>query len=448
MSMKWKLKIRNFGKIKEAEIHNSSLRFIVGHNNSGKSYLMTLLWGIEKITNYTSEVPLSEQEIDLSSWISEEQYNRILNGEQFDLHLLDYIDIINCYINLILQKEKDKIVSRLFHFEDVKIEELSLWINPDKSETFMIYKSGMTNVFQLCVHERKQQMIVSDMDTASIESQRLSILHSFVCTLLDSIFIGHNRKDGKAIYLPAARTGFMLTKDIINKTSRRIAFANEENKFEPFTMPIIEFLDAMEAIDSSENSGNLYEEIINLIEDKMLQGKLYVNDNPNKALRFTPAGTKEKLPLRTTSAVVTEVSPLYLLLKNSVTFDIKSIYYEEPEMCLHPQLQQVIARVLIQLANANINLTVTTHSDVIIQHVNNMIRLARIQSFELMQRYGYQKEDLIKNLDVSMYQFIENEDGTTTLEELKCGNYGFEVSAFNDALDNILEEIYSLQEEE
>jgi hypothetical protein len=47
-----------------------------------------------------------------------------------------------------------------------------------------------------------------------------------------------------------------------------------------------------------------------------------------------------------------------------------------------------------------------------------------------------------------MYQFKENEDGTTTLEELKRGEYGFIVPTFNDALDNILEEVYTIQEDE
>lgn len=456
--MKWKLKIKNFGKIKDAEIHDSSLRFIVGNNNSGKSYLMTLLWGIEKITD---DILGDKNDIDLSTWISEENYNQILNGGQYEFYFLDYKDIISCYINLFLQKEKDKLVSKLLNFKNVKIEELSMTFEFEKNEKFMIYNNGIANKKQhevltpgacinLYVNSIEHQISLDNIDRTSIKSQRLSVLREIVHILLESIFIGH--KDGKAVYLPAARTGFMLTKDIINKTSRRIAFANEENKYEPFTMPIIEFLDAMETINTDINSNikasGKYDKICDLIEDRMLQGKLLVSDTPNKALRFTPVGTEEKLPLRTTSAVVTEISPLYLLLKNK-TNSIRSIYYEEPEMCLHPQLQQVIARVLIELTNAGVNLTTTTHSDIIIQHVNNMIRLGyNSQHVELMQKYGYEKDDLLKALDVSMYQFRENEDGTTTLEELKCGEYGFEVPTFNNALDNILEEVYALQEEE
>lgn len=43
--MSWKLKVWEYGKIKQAEIEVAPLTFFVGDNNSGKSYLMSLLWG-------------------------------------------------------------------------------------------------------------------------------------------------------------------------------------------------------------------------------------------------------------------------------------------------------------------------------------------------------------------------------------------------------------------
>ena len=46
MDKKWTLKVENFAKITKAEIELSSFMCFVGDNNSGKSYLMSLLWGI------------------------------------------------------------------------------------------------------------------------------------------------------------------------------------------------------------------------------------------------------------------------------------------------------------------------------------------------------------------------------------------------------------------
>lgn len=46
MNQRWTLHVKNFGKVKEADIEISPLMLFVGDNNSGKSYLMSLLWGI------------------------------------------------------------------------------------------------------------------------------------------------------------------------------------------------------------------------------------------------------------------------------------------------------------------------------------------------------------------------------------------------------------------
>ena len=45
--MYWKLKVSGYGKIEHAEIEVAPLTLFVGDNNSGKSYLMSLLWGIQ-----------------------------------------------------------------------------------------------------------------------------------------------------------------------------------------------------------------------------------------------------------------------------------------------------------------------------------------------------------------------------------------------------------------
>ncbi|MCI8790709.1 MAG: ATP-binding protein [Lachnospiraceae bacterium] len=42
--MGWRLKVSGYGKIESAEIETAPLTLFVGDNNSGKSYLMSLLW--------------------------------------------------------------------------------------------------------------------------------------------------------------------------------------------------------------------------------------------------------------------------------------------------------------------------------------------------------------------------------------------------------------------
>lgn len=46
MDKEWILHVENFAKIKSVDVRITPLMCFVGDNNSGKSYLMSLLWGI------------------------------------------------------------------------------------------------------------------------------------------------------------------------------------------------------------------------------------------------------------------------------------------------------------------------------------------------------------------------------------------------------------------
>ena len=46
MNMAYKLIVENYGKIERAEIEVTPLTLFVGDNNSGKSYLLSLIWAL------------------------------------------------------------------------------------------------------------------------------------------------------------------------------------------------------------------------------------------------------------------------------------------------------------------------------------------------------------------------------------------------------------------
>ncbi|MCB9552837.1 MAG: hypothetical protein H6705_13325 [Myxococcales bacterium] len=47
MAADWTLKVEDFGRIAAAEVTVKPLTVLVGRNNSGKSYLASLIWGTE-----------------------------------------------------------------------------------------------------------------------------------------------------------------------------------------------------------------------------------------------------------------------------------------------------------------------------------------------------------------------------------------------------------------
>lgn len=52
---RWTVHVKNFGKIEEAAVEIAPLTMFVGDNNSGKSYMMTLIYGLLNVRFFLDE---------------------------------------------------------------------------------------------------------------------------------------------------------------------------------------------------------------------------------------------------------------------------------------------------------------------------------------------------------------------------------------------------------
>ena len=88
----------------------------------------------------------------------------------------------------------------------------------------------------------------------------------------------------------------------------------------------------------------------------------------------------------------------------------------------------------------------TTHSDIMIQHINNMCRLSeRNVPGDFMQNLGLVPEDLINAKNVAVYQFTDK--GTSSLvEQILPVSGEFRVETFTNALIKMLEQTSEVQE--
>ena len=134
-----KLIIKNFGKIKEAEIELSNFILFIGDNNSGKSYLMTLIYGLMKYNHSIANIMLQDKEfiysleeyqkikdiVDKYIKINEKIKNNSIVIDSFliykdadkKLNLLkkDEINLFNELLNKLLNKYKIKILRFIFN---------------------------------------------------------------------------------------------------------------------------------------------------------------------------------------------------------------------------------------------------------------------------------------------------------------------------------------------
>jgi predicted ATPase len=88
------------------------------------------------------------------------------------------------------------------------------------------------------------------------------------------------------------------------------------------------------------------------------------------------------------------------------------------------------------LSNAGAKVLVTTHSDYILNEINNCIKLDELKE---------QKEFSISKNSVSAYLF-KNEENETTVKKLEIDKYGISNDNFDEALEELLDTSNELNE--
>lgn len=442
------LHVENYGKIKKAEIQLADLVLFVGDNNSGKSYLTSLIWGFYNIgaERLFSDVGKlnSEAEKELYQWLEEQL--KAAEREDETESIKSVVPLVITVINECLERKKGEFVKWIFNSDKVTIGKLA--IKYELSEEIFCSIKREDDSIKVAIGKKSFQ-ITSEIVYLEKKKMYFNVLVKWLlATVLHIPYISD--RESADIYIPAARTGFMLTKDIISRVGRQRTFnmvseMDEEIEITPFTKPINQFVDEICGLSVESEKEDCKKELAEIIECEMICGSVQISSLPSKEISYLPEGLTESKPLRVSSAVVTELSPLILLFKHRP--GINSLFYEEPEMGLHLQLQQKMGKILVEAVNSGINIVSTTHSDIILQHVNNMIKLKKHDKCEeICKSFGYTEKDLLEGKQVKVYQFINEDSHNVSVEELTCTENGFEIPTFNNALDKIMQENYELQE--
>jgi predicted ATPase len=91
-----------------------------------------------------------------------------------------------------------------------------------------------------------------------------------------------------------------------------------------------------------------------------------------------------------------------------------------------------MGRLLVSMVNSGINIMATTHSDIIIQHINNMCKFYELGTpCELLEELELEKIDSIDKSNIAIYQFCDLGE-SSKVKRIGYTEGGFAIPSFQD----------------
>ena len=452
--------IRNFGKIESADIDLNNLVIFVGENNSGKTYIMQLIYGLFSFFYST----------DFNSFLS--KFDKLsINDEKTVVKNNNtvFYEVLQDEFNSFLNENKDLIIENTFHTRNLSINSLSVEFKKISDDISLVYQFD----FETSDEINKKYLIKKNKETVFTIAYPSNMPDKFIKRvvkrqLLTTIFseltglrnLAYSRLDEKAfIYLPASRSGMMLlyanylANDVKKDFSKDDGYFIEkahntdtENEY-GLTEPIYNFLMFLLKHKNSEIIPEYNKDIISFINDFVINGSF---EKIGTTMRYKPSASDQSIPIYLSSSLVSELAPIYQILSGIQRYNY--IMYDEIETCQHPTKQLQLARLLVRMVNAGYKMIVSTHSDTMALAINNLITLSfKKGKNSLLEKLGYEEKDLLKSANVKAYQFLIGETGKTIIQEIPSHfsvGIGFDFNLFNRTNDKIYQDAVALAEVE
>lgn len=150
-----------------------------------------------------------------------------------------------------------------------------------------------------------------------------------------------------------------------------------------------------------------------------------------------------RLSLSAAASSIKEVSPLIYALNNCGDMN----YYlciEEPEAHMHPQMQVNLMDLLAQCLNHGMWISFTSHSDYIMQRVNQLVKLGSIVKKEkdenkckaLCETLSLRPDSCLDKEKIKVYYFHDNEGGVK-VDTVPVSDRGFQMKTFFDIVEKM-----------
>lgn len=451
-----KVHIENCGAIGFGTIDLSKqVTLFCGENGTGKTYFSYMIYGLLNTRfHIKSEDKIVEQLINEREVAFAIDFSKVVAYRKAMLeNTRDNVDSIFG----ISSDDAEKIFKDLkISFEDSEEEAERILFDAEFIRTANI--QGLK--VQLTKEKKSNNVHVKIQEKEIVPSDALAAINFLLYS-----FVYHSL----AVYPLSGVTVFPVERNSIYTFSKELSIRKQEaldnlqilvdkerkvSKFDIFfnskryPWPVRDGLMVAEDLVEKKKSKSKFYDFAECLENELLHGKVQISNDGE--IQFKPLKSlRTVLPIQMTASIVKTLSSLVVYLKY-IAHENDLIVIDEPEINLHPNIQIILARILVRLSNRGFRLLVSTHSDYIIREVNNMVMLSHLSNKDsVAQRLGYMEDEILQseNLGVYIFKYKNKRCKKVDLDSIEVSESGFSVPSIDDAIEKqnkMAEELFYL----
>ncbi len=483
--------VKNLGPLAEGTVELRPLTIFVGPSNTGKSYMATAVhaaataypglhprsfstYSRRAMRRFTSSLHSVENEElvqiaeSLKDWVGQQ------GGEEANPPELTVATLpasVRSWLNKVTLKElslfQDRVIDRMRQIHEGNSGLVNRKSEPEGFSLGLHQENPLLNL-EMKLTDNSKFLPQFDLSQVPVPPEILKMslslpgsneydFYEIAADLADSAAKSlFSELPAQSYYLPAARSGIAHGHKVLASALVAQSTSVGIRQMNIPTLPGIttEFLSSLISLDRRMGRGRsapALERAIAFIESNVLHGGIAFDESaglPHPEIVYAPAGIEQppgKFTLDHTSSMVSELAPVILFLKYLVNpGDL--LILEEPESHLHPAAQLRMARGIARLVNAGVQVLITTHSDIFVSQINNLLALGQA-SPELAAERGFEAEDFLQENQVGAYLFRDiQKSGGSVIAPLEIDpDTGIDESDFSDVFEAIYDESIALQ---
>lgn len=471
-----KLILKSFGPIDRCELDLSKqFTLIVGQNNIGKSYAISLLYALIKTFNRFRRpfyYPWMDETVE-NDGVRIAQMAELVSSQLSANQSTDEIEITSEIAEILKGQLQLTIVAALQQSLYGTFSEIANLQNRLTKTPLEIRLEDGHFVFSMGLKDNKLTILDFDLghryfakkvkqNRTFKDSEHRSIIYfpegksdNFIDNVTKVLFQLHQRLITNVCgaiydlhYLPASRSGLYQSLSafgqIVAELAKNRSLLRQKIELPGISEPLSDYFLKLSDIrtQGTDETNKAYRDIADEMEKDILKGKVEIESKTKKIL-FKPDGVGLSLDLSTTSSMVSEITPIVTYLRYVLPRALGStkrlpkmreqwsqlMLIEEPEAHLHPEIQIKLVELLVKLSTTTpTKIILTSHSNYIFNKCSNLLMAEKIET------------------DRFAAILFNRSSGGSITKDLKISAFGISDKNFVEVAEQLYEEKMSLIE--